>query len=199
MKVGIFGGTFDPPHVGHLILAQEALAQLNLDQVLWVVTPFPPHKKTQKISPIQDRITMVLLAITGNTNFRLSRVDIDRLPPHFAVDTVALLREKSPKYEFYYLMGEDSLNDLPTWHEPGKFVSICHGIGIMMRCGELLDTSKLEAILPGINNKLHFMETPLIEISGTDIRKRVETGKQFRYFLPDKIYHYILNHKLYQS
>jgi nicotinate-nucleotide adenylyltransferase len=199
MKVGIFGGTFDPPHVGHLILAQEALAQLNLDQVLWVVTPFPPHKKTQKISPTQDRITMVLLAITGNTKFRLSRVDIDRLPPHFAVDTVALLREKSPKDEFYYLMGGDSLNDLPTWHDPVKFLTICHGIGIMMRCGELLEASKLEAILPGINNKLHFLVTPLIEISGNDIRKRVGTGKQFRYFIPDKIYHYILNHKLYQS
>jgi nicotinate-nucleotide adenylyltransferase len=199
MKIGIFGGTFDPPHVGHLILAQEALMQLNLDQVLWVVTPFPPHKKTQKISPIQDRITMVLLAIKGNNKFRLSRVDIDRLPPHFAVDTVALLRKKSPKDEFYYLLGEDSLNDLPTWHDPVKFVTICYGIGIMMRCGELLDTSKLEAILPGINNKLHFLETPLIEISGTDIRKRVETGNQFRYFLPDKIYHYILNHKLYQT
>jgi nicotinate-nucleotide adenylyltransferase len=153
----------------------------------------------QKISPIEDRITMVLLAIAGNKKFKLSRIDIDRPPPHFAVDTVALLRKKSPKHEFYYLMGADSLNDLQNWHDPVQFVSICHGIGIMMRRGESIDTTKLEANIPGLNNKLHFLETPLIEISGNDIRNRVETDKQFRYFAPEKIYHYILNHKLYQS
>jgi nicotinate-nucleotide adenylyltransferase len=199
MRIGIFGGTFDPPHIGHLILAQDAQAQLTLDHVLWVVTPFPPHKQTQKISPIQDRLTMVLLAIAGNRKFRLSRVDIDRQPPHFAVDTVTILREKSTNDEFYYLMGADSLNDLPTWHEPTRFVEICHGIGIMGRRGESADTSKLGKDIPGLNNKLHFLETPLIEISGSDIRNRVENGKQFRYLVPDKIYRYILKHKLYQS
>jgi nicotinate-nucleotide adenylyltransferase len=199
MRIGIFGGTFDPPHIGHLILAQEAQAQLALDHVLWVVTPFPPHKKLHKISPVQDRIAMVLLAIAGNRKFILSRVDIDRQQPHFAVDTVAQLRKKSPKDEFYYLMGTDSLNDLPTWHDPVRFVSICHSIVIMVRRDESVDTSKLDADIPGLNKKLKFLETPLIEISGTDIRNRVENGKQIRYFVPDKIYHYIINHKLYQS
>jgi nicotinate-nucleotide adenylyltransferase len=199
MRIGIFGGTFDPPHIGHLILAQEAQAQLVLDHVLWVLTPFPPHKIMQKISPIPDRITMVLMAIAGNRKFSLSRVDIDRQPPHFAVDTVAILREKSPKDEFIYLMGADSLNDLPDWHDPVQFVSICDDIGIMVRSGETVLTSKLEAKIPGLTEKLHFLETPIIEISGTDIRNRVENGKQFRYFVPGRIYHYILNHKLYQS
>ena len=199
MKIGIFGGTYDPPHIGHLILTQEAQAQLELDHVLWVLTPFPPHKRTQKISPIQDRMMMVLLAIANNRNFSLSRVDIDRQPPHYAVDTVKLLREKSPKDEFYYLMGADSLNDLTTWHEPIEFVSECHGIGVMRRSGELLLTTKLEAEIPGLNEKIQFLDTPNIEISGSDIRYRVKNGKQFRYFVPEKIYHYILNHKLYQS
>jgi nicotinate-nucleotide adenylyltransferase len=199
MRIGIFGGTFDPPHIGHLILAQEACTQLALEQVLWVVTPFPPHKKTQIISPIHDRISMVLLAITGNSDFSLSRVDIDRQPPHYAVDTVALLREKSPKDEFYYLMGADSLNDLSTWHEPTQFVTKCHGIGIMVRCGEEINTSKLEAEVPGLSEKLHLLDTPFIEISGSEIRTRVNNNQEFRYFLPEKIYHYILNHKLYQS
>jgi nicotinate-nucleotide adenylyltransferase len=197
MRVGIFGGTFDPPHIGHLILAQEATAQLDLDHVLWVLTPFPPHKKMLRISPIQDRISMVLLAIAGNTKFSLSRVDIDRQPPHYAVDTVALLCKKSTGDEYYYLMGADSLNDLFTWHEPVQFVSICHGIGIMVRRGETVVTAELEGEIPGLREKLHFLETPVIDISGTDIRNRVENGKQFRYFVPDKIYHYILNHKLY--
>jgi nicotinate-nucleotide adenylyltransferase len=199
MKIGIFGGTFDPPHIGHLILAQEACSQLELEHVLWVVTPFPPHKKTQVISPIHDRMSMVLLAIAGNSNFVLSRIDIDRPPPHYAVDTVAILREKSPKDEFYYLMGADSLNDLTMWHEPAQFVANCDGIAIMVRRGENIDASKLEAEITGLSEKLHVLETPSIEISGSEIRRRVKNSMDFRYFIPDKVYHYILNHKLYQS
>jgi nicotinate-nucleotide adenylyltransferase len=153
----------------------------------------------QKISPLQDRMTMVLLAIAGNQNFSLSRVDIDRQPPHYAIDTVKLLREKYPRDEYIYLMGADSLFDLPTWHDPVQFVEQCHGLGIMKRHGELVDTTQLEAEIPGLREKIHFLETPIIEISGSDIRRRVESGLQFRYFVPDKIYHYIINHRLYQS
>ena len=116
MKIGIFGGTFDPPHMGHLILAEEACWQLQLDHVLWVLTPFPPHKKDRIISPVQDRLSMVQFAITENDRFKLSRVDIDRQPPHYAVDTVSILQQSSVNDEFYYLMGADSLIDLPTWH-----------------------------------------------------------------------------------
>ncbi len=198
MKVGIFGGTFDPPHIGHLILADEALTQLGLDQILWVLTPYPPHKMDQKLSPIQDRMSMVLLAMAGNRQFILSRVDIDRPPPQYAVDTVALLREKSPKDEFTYLMGADSLNDLSAWHEPGRFISLCHGIGVMMRRDEMVRPNEIEQQFPGIDKKLYILETPSIEISGSDIRERASQGKSFRYFVPEKIYHYILNHKLYQ-
>ncbi len=197
MRVGIFGGTFDPPHIGHLILAENAQAQLGLDQVLWVLTPFPPHKTTQKISPIHDRMTMVLLAITGNTKFNLSRVDIDREPPHYAVDTVALLREKSPKDEYFYLMGADSLDDLATWHEPERFVSLCHRIVVMVRHNEAPDMTLLADQIPGLIEKVNFLETPFIEISGSDIRHRAAEGKTIRYLVPEKIYRYILNHKLY--
>jgi nicotinate-nucleotide adenylyltransferase len=199
MKIGIFGGTFDPPHIGHLILAEEAAERLELNHILWVLTPFPPHKKMENISPLHDRMSMVLLAIAGNQKFSLSRVDIDRQPPHYAADTVAILREKSPEDEFYYLLGADSLNDLPSWHEPDQFVSICHGIVIMRRHAEPIDTTQLEAQIPGLSMKLHFLDTPIIEISGSNIRRRVQGRKQFRYFVPEKIFHYILNHKLYQD
>jgi nicotinate-nucleotide adenylyltransferase len=198
MRIGIFGGTFDPPHIGHQILAEDAREQLGLDQVLWVLTPFPPHKTTQKISPIQDRMSMVLLAIAGNTTFYLSRVDIDREPPHYAADTVALLHEKNPKDKLFYLMGADSLDDLPAWHEPQRFVSLCYGIGVMMRKDKIPDTSKLELKIVGLSEKLHFLRTPMIEISGSDIRERATAGKSFRYLVPEKIHHYILNQKLYQ-
>ncbi len=198
MRTGIFGGTFDPPHIGHLILAQEAMEQLHLEHILWMLTPFPPHKPNLKISPLDDRMTMVLLAISGNTSFSLSRVDIDRQPPHYAVDTMAILHEKSPKDEFYYLMGGDSLNELPTWHEPAKFVSLCHGVGVMMRQGEVIDLAKLNEIIPGLREKVSFLQAPNIEISGSEIRKRAEGSKPFRYFVAEKVYRFILNHKLYQ-
>jgi nicotinate-nucleotide adenylyltransferase len=197
MKIGIFGGTFDPPHIGHLILAQEACEQLKLDEVLWVLTPFPPHKTGQKLSSLQDRMSMVLLAIKGNTKFTLSRVDIDRQPPHYAADTLAILRQQSPDGEFYYLMGADSLNDLLSWHDPARFTSLCDGIAVMVRHGESSDISPITQAIPGLREKLHFLETPCIEVSGSDIRGRVTQGRSFRYFLPEKIYQYIVSHNLY--
>lgn len=199
LRIGIFGGTFDPPHIGHLILAEDAREQLKLERVLWVLTPFPPHKTMQKISPVQDRMSMVMLAIAGNSNFSLSRLDMDREPPHYAADTVTLLRESNPRDELFYLMGTDSLNDLPTWHEPHRFISSCDGIGVMLRHDETPDTSKLELEIRGLSEKLHFLHTPVIEISGLEIRNRVAHGESIRYLVTDKIYHYILNHKLYQS
>jgi nicotinate-nucleotide adenylyltransferase len=199
MKVGIFGGTFDPPHMGHLILAALTQEQLGLDRVLWLLTPFPPHKAGQKISPSSDRLSMVVLAIAGNSSFNLSRVDIDREPPHYAVDSVNILRNKNLSDTFFYLMGSDSLIELPTWHEPARFMDACDGLVIMKRQGQKINTARLEAEIPGLGEKLYFVDTPVIEISGSDIRSRVKIGLQFRYLVPDKVYHYILNHKLYQS
>src|SRR4030042_3236230 len=191
MRTGVFGGTFDPPHIGHQILAAEALEQLKLEQVLWVLTPFPPHKKLNKITPIAHRLRMVELVIAGNPKFVLSRVDIDRRPPHYATDTISLLREQAPDDMFYYLMGLDSLNDLLSWHHPGDFVDLCHGLAIMSRQGEVLETRKIEAEISGVSAKIHHLKTPVIDISASDIRTRIKQGKQFRYFIPEKIYQYI--------
>jgi nicotinate-nucleotide adenylyltransferase len=199
MKIGIFGGTFDPPHIGHLILAEEAIWQLGLDHILWVLTPLSPLKQNLIISPLQDRISMVSLAIEGNHHFKLSRVDIDRPPPHYAAETVSLLRNSSPRDEFYYLMGADSLNDLPNWHKPAEFVSLCNGLGIMLRQGETIAITELELSIPELSKKLHYLETPIIQISGTEIRKRVHKGHEFRYFVPYSVYRYILKHNLYKN
>jgi len=199
MKIGIFGGTFDPPHLGHLILAAEAQEQLELDHVLWVLTPFPPHKQGQIISGLHDRMAMVMLAMAGNPLFKLSRVDIDRMPPQYAVDTVKILKESAPRDMFFYIMGADSLNDLMEWHEPGAFVAACDGIGVMKRPGETIDVKKTEKSLPGIGKKLHTLDIPAIDIAGADIRARVKAGRQFRYLVTDKVHQYILNHKLYRS
>jgi nicotinate-nucleotide adenylyltransferase len=199
MRIGIFGGTFDPPHIGHQILAAEALEQLKLDQIFWVLTPFPPHKIQQKITTLTHRLRMVELAIESNLKFILSRVDIDRQPPHYAVDTMSILRKQAPDDEFYYLMGMDSLYDLPAWHCPTDFVDLCNGIVVMVRQGEILETSKLDNEIIGLDSKLHYLKTPIIEISASDIRTRIGDGKQYRYFVPEKVYQYIVNNHLYKN
>jgi nicotinate-nucleotide adenylyltransferase len=145
------------------------------------------------------RLRMVELAIGGNPQFILSNVDIDRQPPHYAVDTLSLLREQAPDDVFYYLMGLDSLNDLLTWHRPTDFVDLCYGIVIMSRQGEVLEASKLESEISGLRAKLHYLNTPIIEISASVIRSRVGNGKQYRYFVPEKVYQYIVKNQLYKS
>lgn len=199
MRIGIFGGTFDPPHIGHQILAAEALEQLELDQVLWMLTPDPPHKRLQKITHLKHRQRMVELAIDGNPGFFLSTVDIDRNPPHYALDTILILKNQAPQNDYLYLLGLDSLNDLPTWHKPHDFIKLCYKIVVMLRSGEVLDASKVEATLPGIGKKLYFLKTPVIEISGTEIRARIKKGRQYHYFVPEKVYRYILKNQLYQD
>ena len=198
-RLGIFGGTFDPPHLGHLILAAEAQDQLALDRLLFVLTPDPPHKQGQRVSPLADRQEMLRRAIADNPAFELSRVDVDRLPPHYAVDTLLILARQFPGAELVYLMGGDSLRDLPTWHDPQGFVDAAHSIGVMRRPGDTIDLSGLEERLSGVVDKVHFIDAPLLEIASSEIRERVAQFRPFRYYLPVPVYDYILEHQLYQD
>jgi nicotinate-nucleotide adenylyltransferase len=197
-RLGIFGGTFDPPHVGHLILAAEALDQLDLDYTVWVLTPDPPHKRGQKIASLAHRLTMVQMAIARDKHFFLSRVDIDRSGPHYAVDTMRLLREEYPEHELIYLMGGDSLQDLPKWHLPHEFLSLVDGVGVMRRPGDEIDLSELNDALPELCSKLHFVTAPLLEISANQIRRRAIDQRAYRYYLLPVIYDYIRKYNLYQ-
>jgi nicotinate-nucleotide adenylyltransferase len=197
MRVGIFGGPFDPPHVGHQILASEAYDQLRLDRLLWVLTPDPPHKLGKPVSPAGQRLELVQAAIEGNPIFDLSRVEIDRPGPHFAVDTVRLLREQFPKAELFYLIGGDSLHDMPTWHNPRELVLEVDGFGVMRRPGDAVDLDFLEAELPGVTARCHFFSAPLLEISASEIRERIEEGRPFRYYLPPSVYELIVAQNLY--
>jgi len=197
LRVGILGGTFDPPHIGHLVLAAEAQSQLELDRILWVLTPFPPHKAGQEITPIEHRLDMLLAMITDNPGFELSRVDLDRPPPHYALDTVRLLTSSHLRDEMIYLMGGDSLRDLPTWHRPRDFVMACEAIGVMRRPGDEIDLDALETIIPGLTKKVRYIQAPLIDISSSMIRQRIASGQSYRYFLPPEIYQYIRRYRLY--
>jgi len=199
MRVGVFGGTFDPPHMGHLILAAEALHQLRLDRLLWVLTQDPPHKHGRMIRPWEARLEMVRLATVEDPAFEISRVDIDRPGPHYAVDTMGILAQQIPGAELFYLIGGDSLHDLPTWHAPRQFLQACAGLGVMRRPGDSINLDALENVLPGISARVHFITTPLLEISSTDIRQRISDGRPFRYYLIPAVYQYILKTKLYQK
>lgn len=199
MRLGVFGGTFDPPHWAHLILADEARYQLQLDQVLWVLTAYPPHKSGREISPWQQRLALVEAAIADNPYFKLSTVEIDRLPPHYAYETVRLLAENNPGSELIYLMGGDSLGDLPDWKEPRIFLQNCSALGVMHRPGEKFDLLTLEAILPGLLNKVRFVDAPGLDISSIDLRERIRTGKPARYYLPPAVYEVIVRLRLYQD
>ena len=197
--LGIFGGTFDPPHLGHLILAAEASAQLGLERLLWVLTPDPPHKRGQSIASLNHRLEMVKLAIADDPQFELSTVEMSRPGPHYALETVQLLAGQNPGTKLVYLMGGDSLRDLPAWHRPADFVSACHLIGIMRRPGDTLDLAALEKILPGLSAKLRFVEAPLLDIAAREIRARIGEERPFRYFLPVPVYDYINKHELYHK
>lgn len=199
MRLGVFGGTFDPPHIGHLVLAAEAQEQLKLERILWLLTPTPPHKLGQFISPLERRLEMLEAAIRRNARFEVSRVDIDRPPPHYALDSMRLLRQQYPGDELFYLMGGDSLVDLPTWHEPIQFVAACDCLGVMLRPGTQIDLSELGRKIPGIGEKVCFVGTPLLEISASDIRKRVSQGRHYRYFVPEGVYQIIEAHRLYRE
>lgn len=198
-RIGLFGGTFDPPHLGHLILASEAQLQLELDRMLWILTPEPPHKLDQRITATEHRLAMVQLAIADNPAFELSRVELDRPGPHYTVDTIRLIAEQNPNAELVPIIGGDSLNDLPKWHKPKELLYACHWVGVMRRPHEESSLDELERELPGITSKIHYVDAPLLEIASREIRSRIAEGKSVRYYLPSSVGKYIEQHHLYQQ
>lgn len=198
-RIGIFGGTFDPPHLGHLILAAEAFDQLKLGKLYWVLTPDPPHKRAQRLTPIEIRFQLVKAAIRNNRSFVFSRVDMDRPGPHFTLDTVKIIKSHHPKAEIFYMIGGDSLHDFPNWHQPQELLENLAGLGVMRRPGDKVNLDVLEKSLPGITEKLIFIDAPLLEIASHEIRNRIYFGKPFRYYLPNSVYKIILNKKYYSE
>ncbi len=198
-RLGVFGGTFDPPHLGHLILAAEAYQQLGLARILFVLTADPPHKRHQPISLLDDRLALLQAALADNPAFEVSRVDIDRPGPHYTVDTVRLLRAEYPQAEIIYLMGGDSLSSLPTgWYQPQAFIDVCDRLGVMRRPDEHFELDALEAALPGLGAKLEIVEAPLLEIASRQLRRRIASGRPYRYYLPPAVYDLIEARQLYR-
>jgi nicotinate-nucleotide adenylyltransferase len=196
-RLGIFGGTFDPPHVGHLILAAEARDQLDLDCTIWVLTPDPPHKQGNEITSLTHRLAMVELAIQEDEGFSLSYVDINRPGPHYTVDMIKILKDQYPDHDMYYLMGGDSLHDFPNWYKVRELLSQLTGIGVMRRPGDDIDLKTLFDALPELEEKLNFVTAPLLEISAEQVRQRANEHRAFRYYLLPPVYEYVRGHHLY--
>jgi len=198
-KIGLFGGTFDPPHMGHLILASEAAYQFELSYLYWVLTPNPPHKQAQPITPLPKRLEMLQLVTMDNPLFEISHLEMDRPGPHYTVDTVRLLAEKQPDADIFLLFGGDSLRDLPTWRLNTELVAAVSKIGVMRRPGDPFDMPALEEKIPGLTEKVVFIDTLLHTLSSREIRRRVSSGESYRYYLLPTVYDYIQANHLYRG
>lgn len=196
-NIGIFGGTFDPPHIGHLVLASEAVQQLNLSRLLWVLAPEPPHKLEQPITPLPHRLEMLKRTIANNPSFEISRIEIDRPGPHYSVDTVRLFAEQHPDADIILLLGGDSLRDLPTWRLNTELVAAVSKIGVMRRPDVSFDMPALEAQIPGLTEKVWFIDALLQNVSSREIRRRAASGETYRYYVLPSVYDYIESNRLY--
>ncbi|MEP7357492.1 MAG: nicotinate-nucleotide adenylyltransferase [Anaerolineales bacterium] len=197
-RVGVFGGTFDPPHNGHLALAQAARQQLALDEVLWVVTADPPHKRGGYISPVADRLALTQAAIAGQPGMTLSRVELDRPGPHWAADTVRLLSEASPGIDLVYLMGGDSLRDLPNWGRPQELLRYAR-LGVLGRPGASVDLEALQEKLPSLAGRVTFVSAPRLDISSHEVRQRLRAGQPIAHLVPPKVAELIEARGLYRD
>ncbi|WP_216828994.1 nicotinate-nucleotide adenylyltransferase [Alkalihalobacterium elongatum] len=187
-KIGILGGTFDPPHIGHLLIAQEVLEQCKLDEIWFMPANIPPHKKTNDVSSINDRIEMVTKAIEGKEQFILSTVELERNGPSYTVDTLKELKTKLPDVEFYFIIGGDMIEQLHTWERIDELFEYVTFVGLQ-RPGYSQPTM--------YEDKMKLLTIPQVDISSTDIRERLKKGRSIRYFVPEQVRHFIEERELY--
>src|SRR5512136_282863 len=155
-RLGILGGTFDPPHMAHLVMADQALGQLKLERVLFVPAGQPPHKLDRALSSVEHRVAMTQLAIASDERFEFSRVDVDRPGPHYTADMLALVRAAQPEAELYLIIGSDSLRDLPLWHDPARVVAQAR-LAVMRRPGAEPDSPGLKVMVPDITARIDWV------------------------------------------
>jgi nicotinate-nucleotide adenylyltransferase len=199
-RIGILGGTFDPPHIGHLILAEYTVEALELERVLFVPAADPPHKRDQTRTPIQHRLAMLECAIVGNDRFSISMVDIERPGPHYSVDTVRIIQAQYPNAELFFVMGGDSLRDLPRWHNPDELIQLCK-LAVMRRSDEDVHPQMHQDVLPELAERVIMVDAPLlgIWISSTHVVQRLQKGKSARYVVPQLVLRYIEKHHIYRN
>jgi nicotinate-nucleotide adenylyltransferase len=199
MRIGIFGGTFDPVHMGHLILAEQCRDQARLDEVWFLPSYHPPHKAAGQITRYEHRCDMIELAIAGHPAFRLDRIEKELPPPSYTAETLAELRRRHPDHEFHLLMGSDQLPDLPLWYEPARVVEQA-GLVVVPRPGVMLWTAERLARALGLEEakvRLRFVACPMIEIASRELRRAIADGMSVRYMIPRAVEEYVRDRKLY--
>ncbi|MCD6599296.1 MAG: nicotinate-nucleotide adenylyltransferase [Dehalococcoidia bacterium] len=201
MNIGILGGTFDPVHIGHLIIAEEARVKLGLGEILFVPAGQPWFKVGQgyTIAPVSHRLEMLRLAIAGNPYFKLCTLEVERSGHSYSIDTVTTLRSQLGEQPLFFILGSDSLAGFHLWKEPDKLVQMCQLV-VVPRVGlNLPDLEFLEPLVPGLAHSVIKLIAPTIEVSSSKIRQRIAQGLSVRYLIPSLVEKYIAEHNLYAN
>ncbi|MFL5896555.1 MAG: nicotinate-nucleotide adenylyltransferase [Thermoleophilaceae bacterium] len=198
MRLGIYGGVFNPPHLGHLVAAQEAHAQLELDAVVWIPAGRPPHRVIDQDPGAEARCEMVELTVAGDERFRVSRMEIEREGPSYTVDTLRELKESGPDDELFLVLGGDQAAALSTWHQPEEVLALAT-IAVFERATDNRNAIAIRLSRIRGADRLRFLSMPRIDISSTLVRRRAAEGKPIRYLVPDKVANFIGAQSLYGS
>ena len=197
-RIGILGGTFNPPHLGHLVCAQEALAQLGLERVVLMPVGAPPHKEAPDDPGGEHRYEMCRLATVHDEGFAVSRLELDREGRSYTVDTLRAIHETAPGDDLTFIVGGDMAHSLPTWREPETVLGLA-GLAVAERVGaRRAEIEERLADMAG-GERVRFFDMPRIDLSSSDIRRRVRDGRPIRYLVPDEVARYIRAHRLYRA
>ncbi len=195
-RIAIMGGTFDPIHYGHLVVAEEVRTKFNIERVLFMPTGNPPHKKDKTVSSSEHRYLMTVLATVTNSHFDVSRIEIDRTGYTYTIDTITELKKIiSEDTTVYFITGADAIHHILTWKEPEKLFSLCEFVAVT-RPGYVTQISEIEK---RFESKIHFLKVPSLDISSSDIRTRIKEGKSIKYMLPEEVENYIYKFELYKN
>ena len=198
MRVGILGGAFNPPHIGHLVCGQEAQLQLELDKVVFMPVGEPPHRELASDPGAEARLEMVELATADDPRFEVSRMEIDRSGPSYTVDTLRALHEQVADDELFVILGGDQAAALSTWHEPEQVLELAHVVVVerstWSRSAIAIKLWRLKGA-----ERVRYLDMPIIQVSSSGIRRRVGAGQPIRYLVPDKVSSYIEANGLYDT
>lgn len=195
-RLGLLGGTFDPPHVGHLWLAETARGQLKLDKVLFLPVGDPPHKQDKKVTAVTNRIHMLKLALAHDPHFELDTTDVTRPLPHTTISLLPIIQAAYPQAHLWLIIGQDSLRDFPTWINPQEIIRQCR-LGVLSREQAAHDWEVLETAVPGLQAATDYLQGPTLAISSTEIRRWAKLGHSLRFLLADEVKSYITQNQLY--
>ena len=193
MHIALFGGSFNPPHIAHLIVAEVARDQFGFDAVWWIPNATPPHKANNTLAPASDRLAMTRAAIAEHDGFAVCDIEIERPGVSYTIDTVRILSKQHPEAAFTLLIGSDSLDTFHTWREPDAIASLVDLV-VYKRPGGLSDVAA-----PRFSNQARYVAAPMLEVSSTEVRQRCHEGRSIRYMVPPAVQAYICTHGLYAS